>query len=262
MIDNAKINALIQKYGRVAAGRKIDYQPVRLEQAEFLSTYRTEEDRILTSRTDAPNADSFKKRKPSGNSSKVVAQRHDELPAKKQIARVLEAPVAHNDKVKANKKAPLDSQRSHQNNASKTGKPVKKKAPVVSTTKERDSKISRLLDAPKQPRQKKSESLTPEKSARNRKNSTTAFLKKQFERIDKRLDEYRIQTCEAANAFGSNDAARRQPNRETLPSRLSLNKVKPTTRNQRATTMRSIDRPRSSTYRSTTRSITGRTKPT
>lgn len=57
MIDNAKINALIQKYGKVAAGRKVNYQPVRLEQPELLSTYRTEEDRLLTGRTEAPIVD-------------------------------------------------------------------------------------------------------------------------------------------------------------------------------------------------------------
>jgi hypothetical protein len=44
MTDNAKINALIQKYGQVAAGRKTNYRGTKLDQPEFLPTYRTDPD--------------------------------------------------------------------------------------------------------------------------------------------------------------------------------------------------------------------------
>ena len=137
MIDNAKINALIQKYGKVAAGRKVNYQPVRLEQHELLSTYRTEEDRLLTGRTEAPIADSFKKRKPISHVPKATQLGSTHIHLKKPVAHEVPQLQTSDIRMKADKKHATDVQTSRPTVTTKTAKPVKKKSAVAPVKKDR-----------------------------------------------------------------------------------------------------------------------------
>ena len=260
MNDYAKINALIVKYGKVAAGRKVDYQPVRLEQPEFTSTYRTDTERVPTVRADTLNADSFKKNRPANKTAKVLPVAGSSHPHthKQNLYEPLSS-IANDIRMKADKKNVSENQGPRPSNTSKAAKPTKKK--VAPSKKERDIKLSRLLGLTKPPRQKKEDSLTPEKSSRNRRSSSGNFVKKKFDKIDKKLENYRIQTCETFNSMGAVPGQQRKDTeREMLPFRLSIDKIK-AMKNKRSTTMRSVDRQRSNTDRLTTRSTT-RTKPT